>query len=278
MTHTTPTVATPPQAEPGSTPPRAEPDPSALLLVGHGSSRAPHARVATDRVAAALRETGRFAEVHTAFLKQEPSIAEALAAITAPSVTVVPNFAGEGYFTRKVIPAALAEAGFPGTIRQTAAVGAHPRMEDIIRRRAVDALRRSGAPTEDVAVLLIGHGSSRPGGASEAANALAERLQRGCGCAGVHACFLEEAPFVSDWPTLTAAPVVIALPLLVAEGLHGSQDLPPLFGLRPEDVTGEDVPPLLGPLNAGGRTVWYWRGIGSDPDLVSVILRIAEEK
>jgi len=255
----------------------AEPHPSALLLVAHGSSRAPHARAATDRVAEAVRATGRFAEVHTAFLKQSPSIAEALAAITAPSVTVVPNFAAEGYFTQKVIPAVLAEANFAGAIHQTLAVGAHPRMEDIIRRRAVEALRRSGAPTEDVAVLLIGHGSSRPGGASTAAKALAERLRHGCGCAGVYACFLEEPPLVADWPSLTDAPVIIALPLLVAEGLHGSEDLPPLFGLRPEDVIGEDIAPLLGPTEVAGRTVWYWRGIGSDPDLVPVILNIAED-
>ncbi|MGC2856601.1 CbiX/SirB N-terminal domain-containing protein [Novispirillum sp. DQ9] len=250
---------------------------TALLLVGHGSSRAPQARDATDRLAEAVRKSGRFAEVRTAFLKQSPSIAEALATVTAPAVTVVPNFAAEGYFTRSVIPAALAEAGFAGSLRQTRAVGAHPRMEDIIRRRAVEALRRSGAATDAVALLLIGHGSSRPGGASAAALALAERLRKGCGCAGVHACFLEEAPFVADWPALTPAPVVIALPLLVAEGLHGSQDLPPLFGLHPAAVTAPDAPPLLGPLHAHGRTVWYWRGIGSDPDVVSVILSIADE-
>lgn len=270
MDHTTaPGEAVPPPAD-------AAPEPaSALLLVGHGSSRVPQAREATDRLAEAIRKTGRFAEVRTAFLKQSPSIAEALGSLTAPSVTVVPNFAGEGYFTRTVIPAALQEAGYTGAIRQTQAVGAHPRMEDIIRRRAVEALTRSGAAIEDVALLPIGHGSSKPGGASAAARALADRLRDGCGCAGVHACFIEEAPFVADWPALTTAPVIIALPLLVAEGLHGSQDLPPLFGLRPEDVSG-DPPPLLGPLSAQGRTVWYWRGIGSDPDVVSVILSITE--
>lgn len=254
----------------------AEAADTTLLLVGHGSSRAPQARAATDRLAAVVRASGRFAGVRTAFLKQPPSIAEALAEVATPAVTVVPVFAGEGYFTRTVIPAALAGAGFAGIIRQTTAVGAHPRLEDILRRRAVDALVRSGAPTDDVALLLIGHGSSRPGGASAAARDMAERLRKGCGCAGVHACFLEEAPFVTDWPALTAAPVVVALPLLVAEGLHGGQDLPPLFGLSAADVAAPDAPPLLGPLAAQGRTVWYWRGIGSDPEIASVVLSIAE--
>lgn len=261
--------------------PRAEAGGTALLLVGHGSSRAPQARAATDRLAEAVRASGRFADVRTAFLKQAPSIAEAMAAFAAPMVTVVPVFAAEGHFTRTVIPGLIAEAvaaaGYRGTVRQTLAVGAHPRLEDILRRRAVDALVRSGAPTDQVALLLIGHGSSRPGGASAAARALAERLTRGCGCAGVHACFLEEAPFVADWPAMTAAPVVIALPLLVAEGLHGSLDLPPLFGLTPQEATAADAPPLLGPLRAHGRTVWYWRGIGSDGEVASVVLSLADE-
>lgn len=248
----------------------------ALLLIGHGSSRTPNARVATDRLAARAAETGHFSEVRTAFLKQAPSIADALATISAPRIVAIPNFAAEGTFTRQVIPAAIAEAGYADRVDLRPAIGSHPRMEAIIRRRAVDALRRSGAEAENVALLLIGHGSSRPGGASAAALALADRLQAGCGCAGVHACFLEEAPFVADWPTLTDAPVVIALPLLVAEGLHGSQDLPPLFGLDPADVMTPDAPPLFGPLKAAGRTVWYWRGIASDPDVISIIVDAAE--
>lgn len=247
-----------------------------LLLIAHGSARSPQARVATDRLAQAVAASGRFAEVRTAFLKQDPSIAEALAAMAAPRILAVPNFAAEGYFTRTVIPAALAEAD-PGGARVTltAPVGSHPRIEDIIRRRAADALVRSGAEPQDVAVLLIGHGSSRPGGASAAARDLAARLQAGCGCAGVHACFIEEAPLVTDWPALTTAPVIIALPLLVAEGLHGSEDLPPLFGLTPADVKAPDAPPLFGPLSVSGRSVWYWRGLASDPDVASVILDMA---
>lgn len=250
---------------PPASPSVPDPATTGLLLIAHGSARTPNARRATERLAAAVSEAGGFAEVAVAFLKQEPSIADALAAMGAQHVVAVPNFAADGYFTRSVIPAALAEADPGGArVRLTAPVGTHPRIEDIIRRRAAEALRRSGAAPEDVALLLVGHGSGRrPGVSSAAAHALADRLQRGCGCAGVHACFIEESPLVADWPALTAAPVVIALPLLVAEGLHGSEDLPPLFGLTPDAVRAPDAPSLFGPQAVAGRQVWYWRGLAT---------------
>lgn len=245
----------------------------ALLLVGHGSAKNRHSRKPTERLAARLAADGRFAFVRCAFLKEGPSVTEALeglAALGAAEVHVVPMFAAEGYFTSRVIPDLLEAANFPGRLIQTPAVGAHPRLEDIIRRRAADALRCSGDMAEDTALLLVGHGSTKPGGASSRGKELAARLESGCGCKGVVACFLEEAPFVHDWTTLTDARTIIVLPLLIAEGLHGSQDLPPLFGLRPEDVT-ENAPALLGPLAHEGRKIWYWRGIGSDPEIIDII-------
>lgn len=247
--------------------------PPSLLLIGHGSAKNRHSRKPTERLAARLAARGDIGAVRTAFLKESPSVGEAmesLAALGAGEVYVVPMFAGEGYFTRKVIPDLLEAASFTGRVIQTAAVGAHPRLEDIIRRRASDALHRSGAEPEEAALILVGHGSTKPGGASSRGKELAARLNEGCGCRGVIACFLEEAPFVRDWQGMTDAGTVIVLPLLIAEGLHGSQDLPPLFGLRPADVT-ENAPALIGPVTHAGRQIWYWRGIGSDPEIIDII-------
>lgn len=262
-----------PQPTPQQPAESVEPAPAraALLLIGHGSNKNRNSRRPTDRLAGQMARTGYFSSVHTAFWKEPPSVADALSAITADEVWVVPNFAAEGYFTREAIPSAIAASTYTGRIRQTPAIGAHPRMEDIIRRRAFEAVQKAGVAPEDAALLLVGHGSTRPGGSGHAAHALAERMVAGCGCQGVYACFLEEAPFVADWPSMTDARTIIVLPLLIADGLHGAQDLPPLFGLTPEDVT-DAAPPLLGPVEAHGRTIWFWRGLGSDPDVASIIL------
>jgi sirohydrochlorin cobaltochelatase len=251
--------------------------PIGLLLVGHGSTRNPHSRRPTERLAALLDGAGEILAARPAFLKEPPDIAAGLAdlaALGARDIRVVPMFVGEGYFTRRVIPAALAAAQGPGRLTQTAAVGAHPRLDDIIRRRTADALRRAGAAPEEAALLLVGHGSTKRREPLNRGQEMAAQLRLGSGCRDVLACFLEQPPYVSDWTAQTDAPVVIVLPLLIAEGLHGSQDLPPRFGLRPTDVT-EDAPPLIGPRYYAGRQIWYWRGIGSDPEIVSIIRDLA---
>lgn len=254
--------------------PRSSERAPGLLLVGHGSSRNPNARRPTERLAAQLAARGGWSRVGVAFWKEAPSLREALAEFDDDDVVVVPNFAAEGIFTRQKIPAELEAIGHPGKVALTKPVGAHPRMEDIIRRRAAEAVRRAGADPTDTALLLVGHGSGKPGGASATAYALAERLSKGCACRTVAACFIEEEPLVEHWDALTDAATVVVLPLLIADGMHGSEDLPPLFGLTAADVV-ETVPPLLGPMAVRDRTVWYWRGIGSDPDVLGIIEEMA---
>jgi len=75
--------------------------------------------------------------------------------------------------------------------------------------------------------------------------------------------FIEQAPHVAAWPSLTTARHVIAAPLLIAEGMHASDDLPPLFGL---------TTPTGGPVAIHGRSVWLLGGIGRDPEVVDIIL------
>lgn len=256
----------------------------ALLLVGHGSARSDRARLPTLALAAQLRARGDWSEVAVAFWKEPPSIRDALAGLAASRVIVVPNFASDGLFTREKIPAELAAAGYAGQICLTGAVGAHPLIERIMVRRIETALTRiaeAGLATAPVAILLVGHGSRRgsgdgnPSGSGATTLALADRLRQrvredGAGAVSVIACFIEEAPLVSDWRSLTDAPVVVVVPMLIAEGMHGSDDVPPLFGLTAADVA-PSAPDLTGPVGCGDRTVWYWRGIGSSPDLIDVI-------
>lgn len=248
-------------------------DGPALLLVGHGSAKSDRARLPTLLLAERLRQRGPWSTVAVAFWKEPPFIREALAGLTAPRVIVVPNFASDGIFTREKIPAELAAAGYPGQVILTGAVGAHPLIEQIMIRRieaALARIRETGRSADQVAVLLVGHGSRRPGGSSVTITQLAERLALAVHGPEVHACFIEESPLVTDWRQQTAAPVVIVMPMLIAEGMHGSEDVPPQFGLMAEDVA-PSAPDLTGPVPCDGRQVWYWRGIGSSPDLVDII-------
>src|SRR6266481_3608556 len=85
-------------------------DDSALLIVAHGSTVNPDSSAPTLAHAAEIRRRKIFAEVKSAFWKEEPSLRDALFLFDPGSireVCVVPNFISEGYFTQTVIPREL---------------------------------------------------------------------------------------------------------------------------------------------------------------------------
>jgi sirohydrochlorin ferrochelatase len=79
-----------------------------ILLVGHGSARAPGRPMALHRHAEALSATGKFAQVRAAFLAELPLVADALRDWRGLPVAVLGWFAGEGSHVREDLPAALA--------------------------------------------------------------------------------------------------------------------------------------------------------------------------
>lgn len=245
---------------------------AALVLAGHGSARNPDSRLPTDRLAAEIAARGLFAEVAVCFLKEPPFATTALSLVSASEVYVVPNFAGAGHITRHELPRALGLDG-PLTVRDgrrihfAEPVGSHPSLPALLRKRIEALAAGAGLDRRRLSVLLIGHGSARPG-SSGTAEAIAEALRAHGDYGEVVTAYLEQEPFVADWPRLVSTPTVIAAPLLVAEGLHGSEDLPPLFGL-PRGGGG--------PAHVHGRTVFLCRGIGSDPEIVEVILERVRE-
>lgn len=239
----------------------------AILLVGHGSARHPESAAPILALAAALRSRGHWAEVTAAFMKQEPTLDGALDRLTAPEVVIVPVFAGKGYYTDSLIPKALGLDG-PVTrkngrvLRLTEPAGGHPRIPDLMAARALAVAEAAGLGGADISLLLIAHGSSRPGGAGDTPRAIAAAIARGNRFAEVALAFLEQAPFATDWPALVAGRQVVALPLLVAQGMHASQDIPPLFGL----ISGQ-----TGPVESHGRIVRLASGLGAEPDLIDII-------
>lgn len=78
---------------------------TAVALVGHGTVRHLDSRQTTESQAGLLR--GKFAEVHTAYLDDEPYVADLVQTVTCPNLVVVPFFVAEGLHTQDDIPDAL---------------------------------------------------------------------------------------------------------------------------------------------------------------------------
>ncbi len=247
-------------------------DDIALILVGHGSSRHPDSAAPILALADHLRQSGKWSEVVAVFMKQVPRLAQALDLVRARRVVVIPVFAGKGYYTDTLIPQAM---GLDGrvthrdgrVIHYTAPAGGHPRIPGLMACRADGVGRENGWMPQDTSLLLIAHGSSRPGGAGDTPRAIAAAIAEQNYFAEVVLTFLEQAPFAQDWQTLVKGDKVVALPLLVAQGMHASQDIPPLFGL----VSGQ-----TGPVEIGGRIVRLATGLGAEPELVDIIAEMAE--
>ncbi len=238
---------------------------AALLLVGHGSSRRPEGRAATVRLAEEIRRRNLFAEVRECFWKEPPF--PSLDLVTAPLVYVMPNFAAEGTFARRLIPKRLGLAGRLTDLSGRRViycdpVGSHPGVAALLQSRAEALCRSGGIAPETTALLVIAHGS-RSGGAGQAPEAVAAALRAIGRFAEVATAYIEQEPRVAEWPKLVRAPSVVAAPLLISDGMHASEDLPPLFGLST---------PFGGPVAFGGRTVWLMGGLGSDPEVAAMVL------
>jgi sirohydrochlorin cobaltochelatase len=244
------------------------PSDSALVLVGHGSGNYPDAAKPILALAESIRGRKLFAQVTAVFMKQDPPLGAALSQVSAATIFVVPVFAGRGYYTGTLIPR---EIGLTGqvtrrdgrTVIYTEPAGTHPRLPSLLACRADGVARSCGWEPVKVSLLLIAHGSSRPGGAGETPRAIASALSAMNHFAEVELCFLEQEPFASHWPDMIKGREVVALPLLVAQGMHAGQDIPPLFGL----TQGE-----TGPLESHGRQVALATGLGAEPELEEIIL------
>ncbi|CAA7615542.1 CbiX/SirB N-terminal domain-containing protein [Magnetospirillum sp. SS-4] len=241
---------------------------TALVLVGHGSTRHPDGAAPILALAEDIRRRRLFAEVAAVFMKQAPPLAAAETMVGAARLVVVPVFAGKGYYTDELIPREMRLTGRVTErdgrrILYTEAAGTHPRIPALLRGRAEAVAAAAGFIARDSTLLLIAHGSSRPGGAGETPRAIAAALD---GFKEVVLVFLEQEPLATRWRDLVKCRDVVALPLLVAQGMHASRDIPPLFGLNDGET---------GPKDCHGHRVALGGGLGAEPALVEVILEMA---
>lgn len=99
-----------------------DPAATAVLVVGHGSARAPGRALALHRHAATVAATGAFAKVTTACLEEAPFVPEALRGLCSCCVAVVGFFAGVGGHVRDDVPGLIAAEQ---AARRSAGLGVH---------------------------------------------------------------------------------------------------------------------------------------------------------
>ncbi|GAA4008420.1 DR2241 family protein [Deinococcus rubellus] len=132
-------------------------DDTALIVLGHGTTRNENSSKIVHQNAERLREGGEFAEVHTFFLDQEPKVVGWRQQVKAKNVVLVPFFASEGWHTLETIPEDIgltgevtvfesdleAEPGsqpdYAQTVYYSKPVGTHPAIAEVIIQLAEDA-------------------------------------------------------------------------------------------------------------------------------------------
>jgi sirohydrochlorin cobaltochelatase len=262
-----------------------------LLLIGHGSTVNGDSGATVHQHAAELRRRGLFAEVREAFFKIDPRIGPVLAGIRTPRVFAVPLFVSEGYFTRQAIPCELglpagAQDVMPARVRLGAQmlfycdpVGTHPLMTEVILARAQHALAEAGDPSpvarSTTALVIAGHGTPLNPDSRKSVERQVERIAARHLFAEVHPAFLEEAPRIADVPRFVAAPNIVVVPFFMSDGLHVCEDIPVLLGEREEVVQARLKAgqwPWRNPLQRAEKTIFYTRGVGSEPGIAEVIL------
>ncbi|MBX9633720.1 MAG: hypothetical protein K2X44_01955 [Magnetospirillum sp.] len=244
-----------------------------IILVGHGSARHPESAEPIHALAEALKARGPWAEVAAVFMKQSPRLDEALALVQAERVVIVPVFAGKGFYTDTLIPREMGLSG-PITRRDgrvliyTEPAGCDPRIPGLMACRADGVVRSAGIDPTTASLLLIAHGSARPGGSGDTPKAIAAAITAMNHFAETRLVFLEQEPFARDWQNhITGTGELVVLPLLVAQGMHASQDIPPLFGFPPGGT---------GPVEVAGRQARLATNLGAEPELVDIIATMVE--
>ena len=266
----------------------------ALLIVAHGSTVNPDSSAPTLAHAAEIRRRKIFAEVGSAFWKEEPSLRDAIVLFDPESVAevyVVPNFISEGYFTQTVIPREL-ELNGATTKRSNGQiwkycdpVGNHAAMTELLLGRASEVA--PGVDPAETSLLIVAHGTDLNENSAVAAKREAEKI-RGLGkFAEVLNVYMEEPPLVSDWRKLTKTRNVVLVPFFISDGLHSYEDIPQLIGIvvaagvdcgRPVSAPPATAPGQIfrhNPYRIDGRSLFYASSIGTDPGFADIIVEQA---
>lgn len=250
---------------------------AALIIAGHGSTVNPDSAAPTLEMVDAIAARGVFAEVYPAFWKEEPSFRQVLHMVDAPTIYIAPNFISEGYFTRTIIPREFGLAGpltraGERTIRYCEPVGSHPRMTDLLLKRAAEVA--PDVPPEETTLFIVGHGTDLNENSAVAAKREVELIRRRGLYGEVLNAYMEEEPLISRWDELSSCPNVIVVPFFISDGLHSYQDIPVLLGIEADVGPAASQRAIFreNPHRLRGKTLYYASAIGTEPLFAEVIL------
>lgn len=211
----------------------------ALLLAAHGEQRAGAANDSVVRLAASLAACKVADEIGVGFVKDRPTVGEAMEAFTASDIVVYPLFMSSGYFvgTRLKTLCADAAATRPElAVRILPPLGRESSLAAVVADRADAAARRLGQASVDTTVVLMAHGSTQDQASYIATTELADRLRKLQRFSDVEAVFLEQPPTLTDVLSRQSGPVVV-VGLFVGDGLHGGEDVARLIAaLQRSDI------------------------------------------
>lgn len=248
---------------------------AALIIVGHGSTINSDSSSPTHTHAMVIRKRGIFREVVCCFWKEEPSLREVYNMLESKDIYVVPNFISEGYFTQIVIPRELELEGAltrrgERIIRYCSPVGSHPKMTELLLRRAAEVA--PGVPKDQTSLIIVGHGTDLNDNSAKAVKGQVARI-RGT-YPEVISAYMEDVPRVSEWDRLTSQPNVVVVPFFISDGLHSYQDIPVLLGITSEPETAASQAEVFrhNPYDLRGRKLFYASAIGTEPLFAEIIL------
>lgn len=198
------------------------------LIIAHGSPVDPEPQETRLRALAALvaQELPDWQIEGTTLAL--PGALEAAVA-RQPQALIYPFFMAEGFFTRRLLPRRLAEAGMPAP-RQLAAFGHHPDLPALLTQIV--------APHPGT-VLLAAHGSQVSRASATRTEELADLLRAATRRAVVTG-YVEEAPFLQEAARITGP--AVCLPLFATRAGHVLQDVPE--ALAEAGFEGPLLPPI----------------------------------
>jgi sirohydrochlorin cobaltochelatase len=132
---------------------------TALFIAGHGTGNNENSRKAIERQVGLIRARGEYAEVHPAFMEEEPRIGTVWDTAAAKNLVMVPFFISDGLHSHEDIPVMLGDpeaavkeryrAGQPTWRNPTErrgkllwyapSIGTEPRLADVILARVREA-------------------------------------------------------------------------------------------------------------------------------------------